>query len=121
MGVHVERVASEKTDECLATILRELHRQTRWRGHGADHAHSTGQSLLHNLKRRPPTDHQQMVLERESIVEHRAAKRLVDGVMTTDILPQRKQVAFRVAQAGGVQAPGFLECLLPGSQLVRQL
>ena len=41
--------------------------------------------------------------------------------MATDVLAHREQFAFRVEQPGGVQTAGFVERLLFGSQLGRQL
>src|SRR5438552_18468531 len=60
------------------------------------------------------------MIEREKPIEKRAADRLIDRVMASDIFPDDERIAAQVEDAGGMDATGPSEVSLGGAQTPRQ-
>src|SRR5688572_26485165 len=80
-GVDVEPLATEEAHQGHPELAGQRHRQTARRRHGADHRHTSYQRLLQNLVAGPPTDHQQVLVKRQSSLEERPPEQLVDRVV----------------------------------------
>ena len=93
------------------------------RSEGAETAHDDRDpgdgGLLDDLEADPARDHQDPLVERHRAGEDLRADQLVDGVVATDVLAQREQLALGREQPGRVQPTGLIERALSGAQQVR--
>ena len=67
---------------------------------------------MDEFKTRASTHEKDAVLKRNASIEPRGANKLVDRVMPSDILSDRKKITVCVEQRGGVQPTGVCKDIL---------
>ena len=93
MRVNVHCLTSQKADEGLTSLLREINHEAAWRRNGGDERNSAGEGFLDDLKRHPAADEQDVLVERQQAMHERVAENLVERVVTAHVLAQNDEIA----------------------------
>src|SRR5690242_5097627 len=120
MRVHIERVTAQKSDQGLPDFAGEFDRQTRWRGDRANDGDSRGQRLLHDFKRGPPADQEDVFVERQTTADETVPNDLVNGVVTAYVFTNDNKVSLSVEHCRRVQPTCALEGFLSRLELFHE-
>src|SRR5213592_4570152 len=117
--VHVESLASRKSDERHAELVRQGDRQAGGRPDRDDERHARDGGLLHDLEARAAAHGEDPVRQRDAVREELFADDLVDRIVPADVLPHATAAARGVEQPRGVESARLREERLPGPEALR--
>src|SRR5262249_5446492 len=109
VGVDVEALLAQESDQRHARGLRQLDSETGRSGDGSHDRDARGVRFLNNFEPCAARNHQDGGRERQRRSEKGASHQLVGGIMPTDILPDLTHLPVLAKESRGVEAAGLGE------------
>lgn len=107
--VDIETIPSEKPDKADIKLLGDLNRETRGSTYGYDHGHTSHKSLLQEFEAGPSREKQQVSAKWGAICEERRTKKLIDGIMSANILANCLKIPIAIEKSRSVETSGLVE------------
>jgi hypothetical protein len=120
VGVDVEAVAAEESDERDAEPVGGLDGEVGRRRDGTDDRDAGDRRLLDDLEAHPTADHQDPVVKRHAARQELGADELVERVVAAHILAKLEQLAGRREETRGVEPARLVERALGRAEQLRQ-